>query len=48
MRAVLATRRISDMHSFSIDLEGLGGMSVGELETLLSTELERAREFVAA
>lgn len=39
---------LGDLASFSIDLEGLGGMSLAELEELLTSELDRAREFVAA
>lgn len=37
-----------ELTRYSIDLDGLGGMSVEELEELLSAELERARDFVAA
>jgi len=39
---------IGELAGYSLDLEGMGGLSIGELETMLATEIERAREFVAA
>jgi HD-like signal output (HDOD) protein len=39
---------VAELAGYSLDLEGMGGLSIGELETMLSTEIERAREFVAA
>jgi putative nucleotidyltransferase with HDIG domain len=37
---------LGELADYSLDLEGLGGLSIGELESMLASELERAREFV--
>jgi HD-like signal output (HDOD) protein len=37
-----------DLARWSLDLDGMAGLSVGELETLLHEELERAKDLVAA
>jgi HD-like signal output (HDOD) protein len=38
---------LGELSGYSLDLEGVGGMSLAELEQLLASELGRAREFVA-
>jgi putative nucleotidyltransferase with HDIG domain len=38
---------LDELSGYALDLEGVGGMSLAELEELLAAELGRAREFVA-